>query len=196
MQERNLEPALPNQSLVAVRWLLYSTTLYLAAVAETSLAESLRIGEVGPDFLALAAMLWLLVIARPGQFLAAGGCGLVQDLMAPGRVGPGAAGFLLAGYLVSRIRLRLAPEHFLWHVALTWAGTTVLAISSAAWAWLAGETLQPWLILSQRAAGVGLYTAAGSVPLLLIAGWTREQRVQSSGFRVQENAGQARPPCA
>jgi len=176
-----------------MRFLLSLTILYLAAVVDTSLAEVFRVGEVAPDFLALAAVLWLLAIARPGQFLAAGAYGLVQDLIAPGRVGPGAAGFLLVGYLVARVRLRLAPEHFLWHVAMAWAGATLLALSTAAAAWMLGETRQPWLILSQRAAGVGLYTAALSVPLFMIAGWIRQGGVQDSGFGVQDGVGQARP---
>ena len=157
-----------------MRFILMLPLLYAAAVAETSLADLFQVGCVAPDFLALTAMLWLLAIARPGTFLAAGAIGLLEDLISPGCAGLGLAGFLVVGYLVARLRARFGLEHFLWHAAVTWAAVTVLAVGMAVARWLAGEVSLPLLTLMERAAGVGLYTGAVSVPVFMIAAWIRE----------------------
>jgi len=148
--------------------------IYAAAVADTSLADAFSIGRIAPDFLALAALFWLLVVARPGAFLAAGAAGLVSDLIAPGRIGLGMAGFLLAGYFVARLRARLAPEHFLWHATFTFAAVALISILTALGHRGLGEVSLPLTTLVLRGAGVALYTAAVSVPLFMIVVWIRE----------------------
>lgn len=156
------------------RWLLLVPLAYIAAVADTSLADAFCVGQMAPDFLALAAMLWLLVVAKPGAFLAVGAIGLVSDLIAPGRIGFGLAGFLVAGYLVARLRARLAPEHFLWHAMFTFAAVALVSVVTALGHRLLGEVSLPLTALALRSAGVGLYTAALSVPLFMIVAWIRE----------------------
>lgn len=156
------------------RWILLIPLTYVGAVADTSLADAFCIGPVAPDFLALAAMLWLLVLAKPGAFLAVGAVGLVSDLIAPGRIGYGLAGFLVAGYLVARLRARLAPEHLLWHAMFTFAAVALVSVLTALGQRLLGEVSLPLAALATRGAGVGLYTAAVSVPLFMIVAWMRE----------------------
>ncbi len=156
------------------RWLLLLPLTYVAAVADTSLADVFCIGAVTPDFLALSAMLWLLMVAKPGEFLTVGAIGLLEDLLSPGRIGLGVAGFLLAGYLVARLRVRLAPEHYAWHVAFTFAAATFVAVLTALGHRLLGETSLPLATLALRACGVGLYTAGISLPLFMIVAWIRE----------------------
>ena len=71
--------------------------VYIAAVAETSLVDVMRIGDVAPDLLALVALVWLVTVAGPRAFLVAGAVALLGDLIAPGRVGVGTAWMLLVG---------------------------------------------------------------------------------------------------
>lgn len=147
---------------------------YVAAVADTSLADLFAIGQVAPDFLALVAVLWLLVVAKPGQFLATGALGLLEDLISPGRLGLGLAGFLLAGCVVARLRARLAPEHFAWHVAFTFLAVTLTAGLTALGRRLLGEVTLPLGTLLLCACGVGVYTAGVSFPLFMMISWIRE----------------------
>jgi len=157
-----------------VRLFLLLPILYAAAVLETSLADVLQVGHVAPDLLAMIAIVWVLLAAGPRAFLIAGAIGLLADLIAPGRVGPGLACYLLVGYAVGRLRTRFLPDHPVGQVATVWVAVSVLASGLAIGRWLLGETsLAPGLLLG-RAVGVGVYTAGVSLPVLMIVHWIRE----------------------
>ncbi len=157
-----------------MRFLLLPPIVYAAAVLETSLADVIAVGHVTPDLLALLAMVWILLVPGGRTFLTAGAIGMAADLIAPGRVGLGVACFLLVGYCVGRLRAKLDLDHFVWQVPMVWVAVTVLAAGLAIGHWLLGETSAPLAALLMRAAGVGLYTAGVSLPVLMAIRWLRE----------------------
>ncbi len=148
--------------------------VYIAAVIETSLVDVLRIGRLTPDLLALVAVVWLLTAAGPRAFVVAGGVTLVGDLIAPGRLGVGTAWMLLVGYGVTRLRARFLPDHLAWQVLTTAATVTVWAAAVGLSGRLLADVSLPCTTIVTRAAGVGLYTAAVALPVLMVTGWIRE----------------------
>ena len=69
---------------------------------QTSLVGLIRIGRVEPDLVAMTAIVWLFMAAGPHGFLVAGLIGLTVDLISTGRIGLGAACYLVVGYALIR----------------------------------------------------------------------------------------------
>lgn len=158
--------------------LLLVPVVYVAAVADTTLAERIQVGRVAPDLLALTAVVWLLLAAGPSAFLVAGAIGLVADLVSSGRIGLGTACFLLAGYALVRLRQRLALEALPAQLAVVFAAVALLSAGVGVGRWLLGETVVGPVTLLLGALGVGLYTAGVALPLLMVLGWIREPLVR------------------
>jgi rod shape-determining protein MreD len=156
--------------------LLLLPLLYAAAAIQTSLGDLMRVGRAEPDLLALAAVAWLLAVAGPRAFLVAGAIGLLEDLLAPGRVGLAAACFLTVGYGLTRLRARLLLDHLALQLPVMLLSLTVLALAQTLGRWLAGETAADLGALAVRALSVGLYTSGVGLPLLMVLGWIRESR--------------------
>lgn len=167
-----------------MRILLLAPILYLTAVLETSLADAVAIGYVGPDLLALVAVSWVLLSKSPRAFVTAGAIGLFGDLIGPGQPGLGMAVFLLVGYGVARLHARLALDHPAMQIGAVWAAATVTAVALGLGRWLMGETSVAPATLLARGLGVGLYTAAVAMPLLMAIGWLREPLLASQGKKV------------
>ncbi|MBN2475466.1 MAG: hypothetical protein JXB62_12720 [Pirellulales bacterium] len=157
-----------------MRFVWLTLAVYLAAVAETSLIDVLRIGEVTPDLLALVAVVWLLTSGSPRAFLGAGAVALVGDLIAPGHLGVGMGWMLLAGYGVGRLRARFRLEHLGWQVLITFATVAAWAAAVGATGRLIGDLSLAWSAVVPRALGVGLYTAAVALPVWMVVGWIRQ----------------------
>ncbi len=166
-----------------MHFLILTLIVYLAAVAETSLVDVMRVGDVTPDLLALVAVVWLLTAAGPRAFLVAGAVVLVGDLIAPGRLGVGTAWMLLVGYGVTRLRVRFQGatdgrgfmwQQLVWQVPCVWLAVTVWAAAVGLTGRLLGDVALPWSTLLTRAAGVGVYTAGVALPVLMVIGWIRE----------------------
>ncbi len=157
-----------------MRILLLLPIVYFAAVVETSLVDVMRIGQVAPDLLALTAMVWLLAATGPRAFLAAGAIALAGDLIAPGRLGVGMGWMLLLGYGLTRLRARVKLDHLLVQVPAVLVTVTLWAVAVGLTGRLLGDVSVPWSMLLSHAAGVGLYTAALSLPVLMVAGWIRQ----------------------
>jgi len=157
-----------------MRWVLLIGLAWLAAVAETSLVDAMRIGQVTPDLLAMVAIVWLLAVPGRWAFLAAGAVTLVGDLIAPGRPGIGAAWMLLIGYGLTRLKTWLAAEHLAVEVPAVFAAASLWTLGVSATCRVLGDVPLPWSALPMRAAGVGLYTAAVSLPILMVLDWIRE----------------------
>lgn len=154
-----------------MRILLLIPLIYLAAVAETSLADALRLEAIAPDLLALTAALWLVVARGHYAFLGAGCVGLAADLLVPGRIGIGAAAWLLIGYVLMRPRWRLAFEHVAGQMLIVALAVTLWAAVVGLARWLIGDAAVPPSTIALRAIGTGIYTAAVGVPILLVIGW-------------------------
>jgi rod shape-determining protein MreD len=155
-----------------MRYLLLAIGVFVAAVLQTSLVDDVRIGAVTPDLFLLVAMVWLFSGNGQYGFLGAGAVGLAADLASPGRLGIGAAWLLLVGYVLNRIMVRLALEHWTTQVPAVVLATAVWAAGMGLTRWLLGEVVIGPLAIFQRALGVGLYTGAISLPLLLALSWT------------------------
>ncbi len=104
---------------------------YLAAVLQISLADVVSVGHVGPDLLAMVAMVWTLQRPSPCGFLIAGLIGLLGDLIASGHPGLGMAVYLLAGYGAARWA-RWTPNHVAWRVCAVWLATSQVAVLTPA----------------------------------------------------------------
>jgi rod shape-determining protein MreD len=151
--------------------ILLALAVYAAALAETTLAPALRIGRISPDVLALAAMLWLL--ASPGRyaFLAAGLFAAAGDLLGPGRLGIGMAVWLVLGYAVTRWRERLALDRLPVQWIVLAVAVTAGGLLQAAARWMLGELPGPLGPLLSRVVAAEAYTAALSLPLLMVLNW-------------------------
>jgi rod shape-determining protein MreD len=158
------------------RCLLLVPSLYAAAAIQTSLGDLMRVGRAEPDLLALAAVTWLLAVGGPRAFLVAGAIGLLEDLLAPGRVGLAAACFLTVGYGLARLRARIPLDHLALQLPVMLLSLTALALAQTLGRWVAGETAADLGPLAVRALGVGLYTSGVGLPLLMVTGWIREAR--------------------
>jgi rod shape-determining protein MreD len=148
--------------------------VYVAAVAETALVDLMRIGSVTPDLLALLAVVWLIAADRPRAFLVGGAVMLVGDLISPGRVGLGAAWMLLVGFGVGRLHARVRLDNLAVRLAVVLVAVSVWAAGVGLVGRLAGDVALAWTTVFARAGGVGLYTAAVSLPVLMVLGWSRE----------------------
>ncbi len=169
-----------------MRFLLLAMAVYVAAVAQTSLVDAMRIGPSTPDLLVLVAMSWLLAGSGRYGFLGAGLVGLAADLVSPGRLGIGAAWLLIVGYAVSRVKTRFGLEHWTTQVPAVALTATVWVAAAGLTRWLAGEIAIAPLAIVQRALGVGLYTGAVGLPWLMVLGWIGEpflaRRKKLAGF--------------
>jgi len=162
--------------MTALRLLLLVLLVYAAAVAQTTLVDVLRIGETVPELLPLVALVWVLTVDSPYAFVAAGAIGLVDDLLGPGRAGLGGFWLLAAGYLLGRMKARLPRGHWAWQVPALGLAVAGWAAGAGLCGWLAGDVALPPRTLLRHAVGVGVYTAALSLPVFLVVGWIKEPR--------------------
>jgi hypothetical protein len=81
---------------------------------------------------------------------------------------------LAVGYALGRGKARFGLEHWLVQLPLVAAATVAFGALLGLTRWLLGEVSLGPLEILRRALGVGLYTAAVSLPLLLAIGWIRE----------------------
>jgi len=161
--------------------LLLPPIVYAAAVLDTLLGDVLCIGSVAPDLLAMTAVAWILVAAGPRAFCVAGMIALVGDLIAPGQLGIGTAWMLVIGYGLCRLRGKLKTDNLSLRVLAVWVAVTLWAMGVGLSGcllsgYLFGQVATPVTTVFFRAAGVGVYTAAVSVPLLMVMGWIGESR--------------------
>jgi rod shape-determining protein MreD len=158
-----------------MRILLLAAVVYLAAVVETSLGDVMRVGRVTPDLLALVAVVYVLAARSPTAFLAAGAIALAGDLIAPGRLGVGAAWMLVVGYALGRLRHHVPLDHFAAQMPVVGLAVACWATGVAVTSKLLGDLPLDWSAIAVRTAGAGLYTAGVAIPVLMILGWTRER---------------------
>ncbi len=150
--------------------------VYLAAVVDTALAEVLRVGSVAPDLVALVAVVWLLLVRSRWAFLAAGIVALLGDLIAPGRVGVGAAWMLLVGFGLSWLIPRVRSRALAVRLPLAAGAMTAWCLGVAATTIALGDAVLPPATQFAQALGAALYTSAVALPVLMVAGWVRTGR--------------------
>ena len=163
-----------------MRYLLLPPIVYVAAVLETSAVDAITVGRIAPDLLAMVAIVWLTTVGSARAFLVAGAVVLIGDLIGPGRPGVGMAWILPIGYAIGRLQEHVKTDHLAVQVTVVWAAVTLWAAAVGVSFQLLGDVSLPWPTLIARAVGVGFYTAAVSLPVLMVVGWIREPlRVRS-----------------
>jgi rod shape-determining protein MreD len=155
-----------------MHWIALAIAAYVAAVIELSFADLLAINGVAPDLLALTLVAWRLV-ARAGQQVAAFMIGLIADLITPVQPGIGVASLLVMGWLTAYCT-RALPGNLLWGVPVVLLAVSVGTLLSAGARQLLGETDLPLLALLLKSLGVGVYTAACAIPVLMVLSWIRQ----------------------
>jgi rod shape-determining protein MreD len=149
---------------------------YLSVVLETALAPAWTIGSAAPDLLALTALIWTAVGGRPRAYLGAAALGLLADLNATGRLGVSMASFALVAYCLASAQPQLARLP-------VWLKAAALAPAIAAQALaiglirkILGEIDMGLATMALRCLAVGAYTAAISLPPLMVSEWVRKPR--------------------
>lgn len=157
-------------------YLLLILFVYLAAVADTALGEQMRVGDVAPDLVALVAVVWVLLVRSRWAFLTAGAVALLGDLIAPGRVGVGAAWMLLVGFGLGQLLQQVRSRHLVVRLPLVLGALIVWCLGVAATHSILRETAAPFTTQLRHALGAAVYTSAVAVPVLMVAGWMRTER--------------------
>mgnify|MGYP000881676352 FL=1 len=150
--------------------------VYLAAVVDTALGDVLRIGEVAPDMVALTAIVWMLLARHRWSFLTAGVVALAGDLIAPGRVGVGAAWMLLVGFGLCWVLPKTRSRAWIVRLPLLAAAMIAWCLGVALTDSLLGNASRPVVSQLLHAIAAAVYTSAAAVPVLMVAGWGRAGR--------------------
>ena len=157
----------------AVTMLLGATALYVAAVAQTTLADLVAIGTIAPDALALVAVVAVLYRRDSAPWLIAATVGLVADLIAPGRFGVEAACFVLLAIVVVSSGVSGRSSLFT-QVAACAAASATAAFASASLHGAFGESEMSIASTAANSLAIGVYTAAFGVPVLMVVKWINE----------------------
>lgn len=155
-----------------VRWIALATSMYAAAVLDTSAGDALTVGSVAPDWITLVAFTWLVTQPMRAPYFMAVGCGLLSDLISPGPIGFGVATMLLVALVATRWSAQGRSLAF----RVVGAGLAAAAVAGgvAAGHRIVGAAADSIPTLVGDAVGVGFYTAAISWPLFLVLSWWPE----------------------
>ncbi len=160
-----------------MQWLILILTVYAAATMQAAFDSALCVGSVVPDWFVLAALMFVLVSHRPQPLAVGILAGLAADLSAVGPLGVSVALLTLTTVAVAHLRRKLHIEHPAVQVSLVAIATTFYTLGILAVATL-GPSFTPSIVTSHIGAlGVGSYTAALALPVLLTIHWTRETRL-------------------
>lgn len=155
----------------ALRPCLLVVLVYAALLADTVAAPYLAIGGVSPDWSALVVIAWMLHARAPYTVLVSGLAGLLVDLAAAERVGPGVVAFALTGYLLSRLAPLLRMRSLVVETAVAGGATFAIGGILTATALLTGRLDVGLGHCAVHLVGVAAYTSLVAVPLLMIQGW-------------------------
>ncbi len=157
--------------------LLLVALTYVAAVANTSIAPRMAVGHAAPDLLAVLAMVWISLAGGDRRFVAAAAIGLAWDLCGGERLGLGMGCFLLAGFGLQFVQLKLAYHHPAFRLATTVPAVIALHLLLAWCQWLAAGMGVSLAVLSGQALVMGVYTAAICVlTLVMLQSFARQRQ--------------------
>lgn len=155
--------------------LLLTFGIYLAAVADSTLAPALAIYGFTPCFVLVVAIVWsAAALPSPWRIAQLGFMGLMFDLNTGGHAGVGVACFALAGFVFDRWRAPLRRLGIAEQVVMTAFAAAAMLLIAAAGNRLCGEPMPPLRLVTIRAIGSGIYTAAASLPVWMIVAFARE----------------------
>lgn len=148
--------------------------LYLAVAAQTTLADAVSIGSIGLELPAMVVAMVIIVQRGSGALAIAALIGLVEDTLAPGRLGIAMAWYLTLGWFLlegcERYELRSLGRR----AALTglYVGLATLAVGVTRWA--IGEPTIGFPRIVLQAAGIGAFSGLVAVPLWIALDWTKQ----------------------
>lgn len=155
-------------------WLLLVVACYVAAILHATLDSVIGIGHVVPDWFALTALLIVLTVRRPQPLAIGLLVGLAADLSGVGPLGISTASLMLTTTAVAHLRRKLHIEHPALQVPLVALATTTYTVGVVLMTMITTWSTAPGVTPLLESIGVGLYTAAVALPILLIISWTRE----------------------
>ncbi len=159
-----------------MRYIVLVLATYVAAVLQTVAAPEFEVRHVVPDLFALVAAMWLLVAQARLGFLAAAFVGLAADFTSGGSPGLRMALFAAVGCGIERLTMQFDSRHFAVRLGVIFAATAIIATVEGLALRLSGGTALSWSTLAVRASCVAAYTAAVSVPLVMVAGWLPQRK--------------------
>lgn len=166
--------------MAPARFALLLATFYLALLADTVGGPQLAIGRACPDWTALVLSVWLLHTRTAWAPLMAGGLGLLVDLAAGGRVGPGIAAFALAGYALPQLAAKLPSRMVLVEALVVGVTTLGVVLVLVATAYVAADLPERPSAALVHALTTAVYTGLAAIPILMLQNWLRSSSVRSS----------------
>jgi rod shape-determining protein MreD len=142
--------------------------VYVAALLDTWLAPRWEVRGITPDLLALVAFVWLAGTRNRYAFFAVALVGLVSDLNSFSPLGGGMAAFVVVAYLVMYLRRNLHLEGPFAQVLIVGGGASAVCFVQGIALRLMQHVDASLVRLVERAGLVGLYTAAVSIPIVMI----------------------------
>lgn len=159
-----------------MQWMLLLLAVYIAAILQAAFDSILRVGNIVPDWFAVVALLTVLTVRRPRPLTVGLLVGFAADLSAAGPLGISTALLSITTLSVAHLRRKLHIEHPTLQVPLIASATTLYALGVMLIANFWSTVTHGALATLLEAAGVGTYTAALALPVLMITAWTREPR--------------------
>ncbi len=154
-----------------MRYVIIALMIYLAVAIQTTLVEAIQIGRIGPQIPAMVAVAIVILHGGNGALAIAAAIGLLEDALWPGRLGIAMTWYLLLswGLLYGCERFDLRPLNR--RVIVTGLFAALLALCVGTTRLTIGEPTVGLSAIVANAAGIGLYTAVGSVPFWLVLNW-------------------------
>jgi rod shape-determining protein MreD len=153
---------------------------YVAAAMQISLAAVIEVRHVVPDLFALVAVIWLLRTSGQRAIWGAAFVGVLYDFTSAAPLGIGLGIYSVVGYALGRLDGRAGGMFLPVQLAIVWLATTSIACGEAAAARIVADTTLTWTTLTVRGGSVGVYTAAVSVPVLMVIGWLPRKQPAST----------------
>ncbi len=163
-----------------MQWLILLLAVYAAATMQAAFDSVLCVGIVVPDWFVLTALLFVLTVRRSHPLLVGMIVGITADLSAVGPLGVSTALLALTTGTVAHLRRKLHIEHPIIQIPLIAIATTLYTLSIIAVSTIGPSSTPNTAMSLLGAIGVGGYTAALALPVLLIIAWTREARPLNS----------------
>jgi rod shape-determining protein MreD len=156
--------------------LLFFTVLFYAAAVLQSWAAMRDAALAGPNWLVLAAFLWLCQLPSRRALLLAGLAGLMCDLNSSLPLGLNTAVFTSVAYVVVWLRQRMRLDGLAAQLGVIWFAAAGITLVQGIFVkyFAAGAVTFDGLIECSSLAG--LYTMLVATPILVIASWRRIAR--------------------
>ena len=154
-----------------MRYAIIALTVYLAVAIQTTLVDSIRIGQFGLEIPAMVAVAVVLLQGGNGALVLVGAIGLLEDALWPGRMGIALAWYLLLGWGLIEISERFDLRRSSRRVAGTGLFAGLLALGVGVTRSSLGEPTVALSAIGLAAVGIGTSTAIAAIPFWIVLDW-------------------------